>query len=73
MLKPLVLVLKSLVEAYDISDPYKGGISSYGLTLMVIALLQVDICLFSSQKEKRKSNKILDSYFLIFYIFMAKK
>jgi DNA polymerase sigma len=73
LLKPLVLVLKSLVEAYDISDPYKGGISSYGLTLMVIALLQVDICLFSSQKEKRKSNKILDSYFLIFYIFMAKK
>lgn len=41
LLRPLVLVIKALVNAYDISDPYKGGLSSYAITLMVIALLQV--------------------------------
>ncbi len=43
LLRPLVLVLKMLIEVYDISDPYKGGLSSYAITLMVIALLQVTI------------------------------
>jgi DNA polymerase sigma len=45
LLRPLVLVLKMLVDIYDISDPYKGGLSSYAITLMVIALLQVIILL----------------------------
>ena len=43
LLRPLVLVIKVLVNSYDISDPYKGGLSSYAITLMVIALLQVNI------------------------------
>lgn len=43
LLRPLVLVIKSLADAYDISDPYKGGLSSYAITLMVIALLQVSL------------------------------
>lgn len=41
LLRPLVLVIKVLVKIYGINDPYKGGISSYAITLMVIALLQV--------------------------------
>lgn len=43
LLRPLVLVIKSLADAYDISDPYKGGLSSYAITLMEIALLQVSL------------------------------
>jgi non-canonical poly(A) RNA polymerase PAPD5/7 len=43
LLRPLVLVIKVLVDSYDISDPYKGGLSSYAITLMVIALLQVNV------------------------------
>lgn len=41
LLRPLVLIIKTLMNVYDLSDPYKGGLSSYGVTLMVIALLQV--------------------------------
>lgn len=41
LLKPLVLIIKTLVHRYGLSDPYTGGIGSYGVTLMVIALLQV--------------------------------
>lgn len=40
-LLPLVLTLKRLIYAYNLADPYTGGLSSYSLTLMTIALLQV--------------------------------
>ena len=43
LLRPLVLVIKVLVDSYDVSDTYKGGLSSYAITLMVIALLQVSM------------------------------
>jgi len=41
LLRPLVITLKNIIYAYDLSDPYTGGLGSYSLTLMVIALLQV--------------------------------
>ena len=41
LLKPLVIVLKQIIYAYSLADPYTGGLGSYSLTLMVIALLQV--------------------------------
>ncbi len=41
LLLPLVLALKRLIYAYNLADPYTGGLSSYSLTLMTIALLQV--------------------------------
>lgn len=43
LLRPLVLVIKVLVNVYGLSDPYKGGLGSYAITLMVIALLQVNL------------------------------
>ena len=39
-LRPLVLVLKQLLNAANLSDPYLGGLSSYGLVLMVAAFLK---------------------------------
>jgi non-canonical poly(A) RNA polymerase PAPD5/7 len=41
LLRPLALIIKFLVNIYGLSDPYKGGLGSYAITLMVIALLQV--------------------------------
>ena len=38
-LKPLVLVLKQFLAEKGLNDPYLGGISSYGLVLMVAAIL----------------------------------
>jgi DNA polymerase sigma len=38
-LKPLVLVLKHLLQYHNLSDPYKGGLSSYALTIMAAYLL----------------------------------
>ena len=39
-LKPLVLVLKNILKRANLNDPYKGGISSYGLILMIVSFLQ---------------------------------
>ena len=39
-LKPLVLALKNLLKRANLNDPYKGGLSSYGLILMIVYFLQ---------------------------------
>ena len=39
-LKPLVLALKNILKQANLNDPYKGGISSYGLILMIVSFLQ---------------------------------
>ena len=39
-LKPLVLAIKNILKRAYLNDPYKGGISSYGLILMIVYFLQ---------------------------------
>lgn len=62
LLRPLVLVIKVLVKIYEVNDPYKGGISSYAITLMVIALLQVDVPIFSLHKSIKRNHKMLENF-----------
>ncbi len=42
MLVPLTLVLKQFLVTKGLNDPYSGGLSSYGLVLMVTRVLQKD-------------------------------
>ena len=39
-LKPLTLVLKQFLVERGLNDPFVGGLSSYGLVLMIVAVLQ---------------------------------
>ncbi len=39
-LKPVTLVLKQLLHKISLNDPYLGGLSSYGLILMIVAFFQ---------------------------------
>lgn len=39
-LEPLIFSLKNLLKMADLNDPYKGGVSSYGLILMIVSFLQ---------------------------------
>ncbi|GAB5369832.1 hypothetical protein AAMO2058_001440200, partial [Amorphochlora amoebiformis] len=41
-LAPLTLVLKQFLVTKGLNDPYKGGLTSYGLVLMVVSVLQRD-------------------------------
>ena len=39
-LKPLVLAIKNILKRAKLNDPYKGGLSSYGLILMIVFFLK---------------------------------
>ena len=42
VLKALALVLKDFLVKQDLNEPYAGGLSSYGLTLMIISVFMED-------------------------------
>lgn len=39
-LKPILLVLKNLLKLHKLNDPYSGGLSSYGLLLLIVGYFQ---------------------------------
>lgn len=54
-LKPLALLLKQLLNLTGLADPYTGGLSSYGLVVMVVAYFQLLECKeVARQKEESK-------------------
>ncbi|CAI2373830.1 unnamed protein product [Moneuplotes crassus] len=36
----IVMIIKQILKINSLNDPYSGGISSYGITLMIVAFLQ---------------------------------
>jgi non-canonical poly(A) RNA polymerase PAPD5/7 len=53
-LEPLIYSLKNILKNSNLNDPYTGGLSSYGLILMIVSFLQ-------SQLESKKPIKITDN------------
>jgi len=58
-LKPLTLILKQLLSAADLNDPYQQGLSSYGLVLMIVAFLQHKEQLTMHSEENPNLGQIL--------------
>ena len=61
VLKPIILALKTLLKNGNLNDPYKGGLSSYGLILMVVSFIQSEI---DNEKYNENSPTILGETFL---------
>ena len=61
VLKPIILALKTLLNNGNLNNPYTGGLSSYGLVLMVVSFIQSKI---DSQKYNSNSPIILGETFL---------
>lgn len=40
IIEPLLLVLKQMLKVNGLNEPFKGGLSSYGLLLMIVGFLQ---------------------------------
>jgi len=38
-MRPIVLCLKNLLKIHKLNDPYTGGLSSYGVILLVIGYI----------------------------------
>lgn len=62
----LILVLKQMLKVNGLNDPYKGGLRSYGLLLMIMAFIQFrklnKVCI---PQNINLGNKLLE--FLYYY------
>ena len=61
VLEPIILALKTLLNNGNLNNPYTGGLSSYGLILMVVSFIQSEI---DNEKYNDKSPNILGETFL---------
>ena len=61
VLEPIILALKTLLNNGNLNNPYTGGLSSYGLILMVVSFIQSVI---DNNKYDKNSETILGETFL---------
>ena len=61
VLEPIILALKTLLANGNLNNPYTGGLSSYGLILMVVSYIQSKI---ENQKYNSESPNIIGETFL---------
>lgn len=79
LLSNLVMILKHLLKVHNLNDPYTGGISSYALTLMVVAFLQHQLILLKNGQYIFSDGSRIDdqdlaatlSQFLHFYAYQV--
>lgn len=64
--KYLILVLKQIVYKAQMNNPYQGGLSSYGLTLLVLAFFQFQKFHKKYNNSEKNVGKLLFD-FLSFY------
>ena len=69
-LKPLVLTIKNILKKANLNDPYKKGISSYGIILMIVYFLQKEYSL-GKDISPGESNFNLGKLFFDFLKFYA--
>lgn len=66
-LEPLTICLKHLIYCSGLNDPYKGGLSSYGLILLIVSFLQNQVEAKRSIKAKNFNLGRLFLEFLYYY------
>ena len=60
-IEPLILVLKQMLKVNGLNDPYKGGLSSYGLLLMIVSFIQFrKLCNVRNPHQINLGNTLLD-------------
>jgi predicted nucleotidyltransferase len=52
VLRPLLLVLKQVLYVFQFHEPFKGGLGSYGLTLMTVFALQQKEMIWEGQSSR---------------------
>ena len=67
VLKPIVISLKNILKCAGLNDPYKGGLSSYGLTLLVVSYLQNQLELGKNISKEKYNLGRLFIEFLYYY------
>mmetsp|Transcript_16292 Transcript_16292/g.14220 ORF Transcript_16292/g.14220 Transcript_16292/m.14220 type:complete len:146 (+) Transcript_16292:244-681(+) len=66
-LKYLVTILKILLSVHDLNKTYDGGISSFGLILLVISYLQQDKNMKKESTEESETKMLLSDHLINFF------
>ena len=66
-LKPIILILKQILYLSHLNNPYKNGISSYSLILLIVSFLQTKIMMNISIDDFKPNLGILLIDFFNFY------
>ena len=72
-LKPIVLALKNIFKFADLNDPYKGGISSYGLILMIVYFIQRQKKINNNNNNNNLGNLFFDIIYYYGTVFNFKE
>ena len=68
-LKPITIALKAILQSANLHNPNKGGLSSYGLILMVVSYIQSQRENFSLKNEPDLCGKIFYGFLKHYGIF----
>lgn len=63
VLEQLILALKTILKNANLNDPYTGGLSSYGLILMVVSFIQ---CKIDQNSYHEEEEDLLGKKFMAF-------
>ena len=69
VLKPITIALKAILQSANLHNPNKGGLSSYGLILMVVSYIQSQKENFSLKNEQDLCGKIFYGFLKHYGIF----
>ena len=69
VLKPITIALKAILQSANLHNPNKGGLSSYGLILMVVSYIQSQKENFSLKYEQDLCGKIFYGFLKHYGIF----
>ena len=69
VLKPITIALKAILQSANLHNPTKGGLSSYGLILMVVSYIQSQKENFSLKNEQDLCGKIFYGFLKHYGIF----
>jgi non-canonical poly(A) RNA polymerase PAPD5/7 len=69
VLKPITIALKAILQSANLHNPNKGGLSSYGLILMVVSYIQSQKENFGLKNEPDLSGKIFYGFLKHYGIF----
>lgn len=70
-LEYLILVIKHILKLNDLNDPFKGGISSYGIVLMVVYYIQNYIKMYDIKMLNVNNQEILSHLLMGFFFFYS--
>ena len=67
VLRPIVLALKNILKYANLNTAYLGGLSSYGLILMIVSFIQSKLDKYNSTEDGDNKNLVAKAFYGFLY------